>query len=309
MLTSLRIRNFQSLADVELELGHLSVIVGATNSGKSAVVRALESLFFNRSGNEFIRSGQNECTIDVELDGRRLRWIKRGGAGGVYELDGEVISRALKELPPELLGLIGVREIEGEGFRARVQVDGQFSPPFLLAGTGGQAARLLAKVSKLDVLVTAQVLARRDRERTHRAGAEAASQASELAERLAAQPDYEALLMRWRLLCSEWNIVEEKRRRLEVASVQIVRLRGLQAMKARWNQARLPELAAALSTPESLGRMAQAVQHHLAVRGRLDRAAADVAAATDRMSALENELHGALAELEICPVCQRPMRK
>lgn len=44
-LTCLHIKNFRSCRDVSLEIGHMHALVGANNSGKSAVLRALDFLF------------------------------------------------------------------------------------------------------------------------------------------------------------------------------------------------------------------------------------------------------------------------
>ncbi|MGI6379290.1 MAG: ATP-dependent nuclease [Anaerolineae bacterium] len=53
-LTHLRIRNFRSCRDISLELGGLHAFVGANNSGKSSVLRAMDILFnpSSRSLNE-----------------------------------------------------------------------------------------------------------------------------------------------------------------------------------------------------------------------------------------------------------------
>src|SRR3990167_8742126 len=156
------VHDFQSLADVDMEVGALTVVLGATNAGKSAVVRALQAALFNWSGGAFVREGAAEATVDLVFDERTLLWRKPRKGGAVYYIQptygspGLVVSRAGKDLPPEITELTGVREIECEGARAKLQVDAQFDQPFLLAGTGGQAARLLARVSKLDVLLTGQ---------------------------------------------------------------------------------------------------------------------------------------------------------
>jgi len=44
MIESVRIRNFKSLLDVDIDLGHFTVIVGANGSGKSNLIKALEFL-------------------------------------------------------------------------------------------------------------------------------------------------------------------------------------------------------------------------------------------------------------------------
>jgi putative ATP-dependent endonuclease of OLD family len=44
-LTSLRIKNFRSCQDIELRVGNIHALVGANNTGKSSVLRALDFLF------------------------------------------------------------------------------------------------------------------------------------------------------------------------------------------------------------------------------------------------------------------------
>src|SRR3972149_5468709 len=44
-LTNVRIQNFRSCKDVSLEIGGMHALVGANNTGKSSVLRALDFLF------------------------------------------------------------------------------------------------------------------------------------------------------------------------------------------------------------------------------------------------------------------------
>ena len=309
MLRSLRVRDFQSLRDVSLDLGRLTVIIGATNSGKSAVVRALQAALFNWAGGEFVRRDAVEALVTLDGETFQLEWRKPRRGGAQYTLDGSVITRAGRYAPVLVEAATGVREISGEGFRSRPQVDAQFDEPFLLAGTGGQAARLLARVSKLDVLVTAQVLARRDMERTRRAGAEAANQALELADRLAAQPDFEALLERWRTLAERWREVQEARAAVAQAEALIVQARELEAVRHRWGAARLPErLGQVRPAAEALGQADRLLSDAIAAEIKLETARRQKEAAEVQAVQARLDLEKVLAELEVCPICGRPMK-
>jgi len=340
MLRRVSVHGYQSLEDVDLELAPLTVIVGPSRSGKSALVRALRSAFFNATGAAFIRRGARAATVGLLFDdGTELSWEKVAGAGGVYVVSGDgkqsrraiassdgkqsqwatassggkhveraiagadvMISR-VRELPPQLARL-GVREIEIDGAKVRPQLDAQFEPPFLLAGSGGQAAKLLARVSRLDVLVGAQVLAHRDADRVRRDATSAEADAQRLAEAIAGQPDYEALLERWRALSERETVLLVTLQRCEEAWRLAERRAGLVKLAGRWQALELPaRVAAARSRIAALveaGRLVQQLDEQLRERQQLERR---WEAAREAAYRVETELHGALAGLATCPLC------
>ena len=76
LLDSVRIRGFRSAADVELELGPVTALVGEARSGKSNVLRALHALLAPEAplGREDVRrDGPETIAVEARLDdGRRL---------------------------------------------------------------------------------------------------------------------------------------------------------------------------------------------------------------------------------------------
>lgn len=54
MLKQVSIRNYQSLRALDLLLGRVTVITGHSDSGKSALVRAIQTAVFNLEGNSFL---------------------------------------------------------------------------------------------------------------------------------------------------------------------------------------------------------------------------------------------------------------
>lgn len=309
-LQRVTVRDFQSLADVDLELGQVTVIVGATNAGKSGFVRALQAALFNWSGGEFVRRDCLKASVALDFGGAGLRWVKPRKGGGEYTIwrgdESTRVTRAGREAVPLIEEITGVREIETDGVKARLQVDGQFDEPFLLSHTGGQAAKLLAHVSKLDVLVKAQVRARQDFARARRRAEEAEKRAEGLAAQLEAMPDYEGLLRRAEGLQARLQELAERSERAasalalhravkqsaELAEGWVVRRPDRRLEEARIGFDRLTKAGALtgdLKVAEEQSRDPQ------------------LGVVQDGVAQMEGELAGLLKELRICPVCRRPM--
>src|SRR6187551_1753821 len=59
------VRNFQSLGDVTLDASGLTVVVGRSNLGKSALIRAMTGALFNRPGEAFVRIGKTHAEVSL----------------------------------------------------------------------------------------------------------------------------------------------------------------------------------------------------------------------------------------------------
>ena len=89
MLKRIRIKNFQKHDKLDIEFSpNVTTIVGSSDSGKSAIVRALRWACLNKpNGNSFIRNGQKSVKVRVEVDDSKITRTK--GSANTYELDGE----------------------------------------------------------------------------------------------------------------------------------------------------------------------------------------------------------------------------
>lgn len=69
-IKSIIIKNFQSHVNTKLELcDGVNVILGNSDVGKTAILRALGWIFFNKpSGTTFIRNGETEAFIKIVYD-------------------------------------------------------------------------------------------------------------------------------------------------------------------------------------------------------------------------------------------------
>ena len=146
MIKSVSIQNFQSHAKTELDFHEgVNVIVGTTDGGKTAIIRALRWLIWNRPSGDALRS----------------RW---GGATNVQlETEEGVITRSKDKIDKYTLRLKGQEDIEFKAIGtsvpteiqrvlniSEINLQNQHDATFLLSDTPGAVATHFNKVARLD---------------------------------------------------------------------------------------------------------------------------------------------------------------
>lgn len=160
MLQSIHIKNFQSLHDIDLTLDNFTVIVGPSSSGKSAFIRALKMLAFNRTGKEFITHGERQTTI-VSTFSNGVVELQRGTKDQYTLTQGDKVDTFTKlygKAPAEVAEFLGIDQSSFAG---------QFDPPYLLAGsTGSSIAQTLGELTNVHVIFDAAREANRQKKET-----------------------------------------------------------------------------------------------------------------------------------------------
>ena len=89
MALSIGIRNFQSISKAKLRFEPgLTVITGSTNSGKTAIFRAIASVLDNpKTGKSRIKKGHKEAVVLLQFEDNTVAWIRRGDTVQ-YDVDG-----------------------------------------------------------------------------------------------------------------------------------------------------------------------------------------------------------------------------
>jgi ribosomal protein L17 len=172
------IQNFQSIRKVSLRIDRFTALVGRSNIGKSAIVRAIRCALTGAAGTEFVRhdpetcarllKGNKKCkcftSVRLKMNGISLLWEK-GDAVNKYTVvkDGvEQVYTKVERGTPEFLSpefsLVKVGDSKD-----LVQVSEQFDPIFLLDQSGATVADVLSDVAKLDSINEAMRLAEKDR--------------------------------------------------------------------------------------------------------------------------------------------------
>jgi len=197
----LTVRNYQAIAEAErLKLGGLTVIVGANDAGKTALQRAMVALGFNQVGRDYIRWGQDEVSVSVDIGTHRITWQK--GDSASYSIEeitepmtgGRIFSKLGAAVPEAIEELLGFRTIEIDATtRLRPQFRMMHDQPFLLDETATKAARALAKNSRLGILVAALAAQKKVLKGIEKQRDTDLAQDERLNERLAGFPDVEVL--------------------------------------------------------------------------------------------------------------------
>lgn len=307
MIGSVKVLNYQSLGDIDLEPGVLTVITGATGSGKSALIRALRLVFFNARGNSYVRRGTAFTMAGVGFaDGGPghgwsvaiQRHAQRGGDKYMVAPDGTAD-------PVEYTKLAGgVPDAVAEACRiTELNFAGQFDRPFLLTDSAAEVARILGQLTNVTQVFQAARLG---------------------------QSRKVDLMARQRALTAELESLNEQRRgfaglaarqqtvslaeaALERASEARQRAAILRGLLSRVSAAQAVLDAPAPVPPPSLEAAAQAHARASWLRERLASAASAAATATEatrfidtatpQLAAIDAGLHKLLEDAGTCPAC------
>ena len=141
MLEQLFIRNFQAHEKLTLNLDpKVTTIVGSSDVGKSAVIRALYWLCFNKpAGVGFIRHGSDSVRVLLQVDGHYIR-KRRDKAGQGYSLDGKKFKAFGASIPEPVSNLLNMGP---ENFQR------QMDPPFWFTDTPGTVSKNLNQIINL----------------------------------------------------------------------------------------------------------------------------------------------------------------
>jgi hypothetical protein len=149
----IQVKDFQSLvkAEIVLEDG-LNIIVGKTNAGKSAVIRAIDSALFNIGNDEMVKVGNRYAHVLIDNDRHNMLW-RRDTHGKnektMYQFDGGVaqtkVGRGQLEEVGRLFNITDVRL--ANGIKEKINFWYQGEKPFLTDKTAGQLFEFFSQSS------------------------------------------------------------------------------------------------------------------------------------------------------------------
>jgi len=154
MLSHIDVHNYQSLHHVSLDLGQFTVIEGASDSGKSALTRALRALTSNQRGDSFITHGETQTSITGTTE-RGTVTLNRGKDNSYV-----VIPSSPHEAQREYTKLSGqvpeqVSEFLGIAAKDPLNYSDQFDMPYLLKTSAGETARVLGELTNVHIIFEA----------------------------------------------------------------------------------------------------------------------------------------------------------
>lgn len=154
------IENFQSHENTELTFHDgLNVIIGPSDHGKSAVIRAIKWVLYNEPrGTDFIRQNTNFArvtiwintgyTITRERTSSKNRYILADSDGNtnIYEGFGN-------EVPHEIVSAHGILKVMLDtDINSSLNIGGQLEGPFLISESGSVRAKAIGRLTGLHII-------------------------------------------------------------------------------------------------------------------------------------------------------------
>lgn len=152
-LKSIHLKNFQSHKNTLITFakqGALTVITGPSDSGKSAVIRALRWVFYNvPQGYGFIFNAEDKCSVLLTYDdGTTVERIRSRGGVNRYVVNGQVYEGFGTGVPLEVRQASGIRKLEIGDQSFLLNLSEQLDGPFLGKSVSGPArAKVLGKLA------------------------------------------------------------------------------------------------------------------------------------------------------------------
>jgi exonuclease SbcC len=140
MISSLKLINFQSHKKTELEFAPgINIIVGASDSGKSSILRGLKWLIWNRPLGDNFRSNWGGTTIVKSVINDNTI-IRKEGNSKLYKLNDTEFTAFGTTVPEEITKAIDINDLNFQQ---------QLDSPFLISNTSGEVALFFNKIANL----------------------------------------------------------------------------------------------------------------------------------------------------------------
>lgn len=155
----IELHNFQSHIETKLTFSSgLNVIVGPSDSGKTAIIRAIKWVLYDEpQGDSVIRTGTEEVSVKIEMsDGSRIE-KSRKKKKTVYVLydalteQEEVFQGSRGDVKQRVGNILGMR-FDADGGKTSFNLQEQLEAPFLLSASGSSKAVAIGELIGLDVI-------------------------------------------------------------------------------------------------------------------------------------------------------------
>lgn len=164
------LENFQSHKYSVLDFDEqLNVIVGPSDSGKSAIIRGIKWVLYNEpSGDYFIKEGSTECSVTLEFNDNVKLQRYRSKYKNAYILtnrDGEEtkFEGFGSNIPEEIIAAIGIKKINLDSDESSsINIGEQLEGAFLLSEKGGTRASAIGRLVGVNIVDDALREALRD---------------------------------------------------------------------------------------------------------------------------------------------------
>lgn len=151
-----KIRNYQRIRKADLVFGPgLNVIVGPSNTGKTACLRSILTAVFNLHKDSHVTMGEDQSAVGIRYNGHEVIWKRniKSASKSSYKIDGAIYTKVGKGQLKEVADALKIFEVVFDDARERLNFQRQMSYPFLLDRTPSQVFKFLAQSAEEENLM------------------------------------------------------------------------------------------------------------------------------------------------------------
>jgi len=143
MIESLVVKNLESHKNTQMDFHQgVNVIVGETDSGKSAIMRAFKLVIKNRpAGDGMLMKGEGEACAEIVVGGQKVQRIK--GKENLYRIGNREYRSFGQTVPDDVQVLLNMGDLN---------MKSQLEMPFLLDSSSGEVSKFFNSIIRLDVI-------------------------------------------------------------------------------------------------------------------------------------------------------------
>lgn len=159
-IEKITIENFQSHKDTQIIFSDgLNVIIGASDHGKSAIIRAIKWVLYNEPrGNDYIRQGANYAKVTLKMSNGYTITRERTPSKNRYiltdkEKNSSIFEGFGSEVPYEVVSAHGIPKIILDmDKKSCINISEQLEGPFLISESGSLRAKAIGRIAGLHIL-------------------------------------------------------------------------------------------------------------------------------------------------------------
>ena len=151
-IIGVKLEGYQSHVETAVNLSEgLTVITGASDAGKTSIIRAVRWVAFNEpKGEAFVNEEVGYASVELKLDsGFTIGKLRKSGKTSytIDQPDGHQQTFEKAEVPEEVTRLLGVEKQAFGDFEAALNFAYQLEAPFLISETASAGAKVMGKLA------------------------------------------------------------------------------------------------------------------------------------------------------------------
>lgn len=151
----IELKNVGIIREAKLEFKKgLNLIIGASSSGKSTLLRAIRSMMDNTFSDSNVSYGEKKLAIKIKDEENTAIYVRDLGSTTnktTYKINDTVYTKVGRNPPDELSSLFKISPVEIDGEKINFNFSSQFAGPFLLLGSQSLLYSILTYRSSFDI--------------------------------------------------------------------------------------------------------------------------------------------------------------